>query len=85
MVHAALHGLGVVLAPQYSVQGEIDRGELIQLFASIRTTEDRFYRFFLYQKINKTGLEKHRRLTEFLQTIKMTELDPSQGWSESSE
>ena len=76
MVHAAVHGLGVVLAPQYSVQGEIDRGELIVLFPSIRTTEDRFYRFFLYQKTNKAGLEKHRRLTGFLQTIQMSELDP---------
>ncbi len=76
MVHAAVHGLGVVLAPQYSVQGEIDRGELVVLFPSIRTTEDRFYRFFLYQKTNKAGLEKHRRLTAFLQTIQMSELDP---------
>jgi DNA-binding transcriptional LysR family regulator len=75
MVHAAVHGLGVVLAPQYSVQGELERGELVQLFPSIRTTEDRFYRFFLYQKTNKAGLEKHRRLTEFLQTIQMSELD----------
>jgi DNA-binding transcriptional LysR family regulator len=77
MVHAAVHGLGVVLAPQYSVQGELDRGELVSLFASIRSTEDRFYRFFLYQKTNKAGLEKHRRLTDFLQTIQMSELEPS--------
>ena len=75
MVHAAVHGLGVVLAPQYSVQGEIDRGELIQLFPSIRNTEDRFYRFFLYQKTNKAKLEKHRRLVEFIKTIRMSELD----------
>lgn len=75
MVHAAEHGLGVVLAPQYSVQAEIDRGELVQLFPSIRSTEGRFYRFFLYQKANKAGLEKHRRLVKFLQTIRMTEFD----------
>ncbi len=73
MVHAAVHGLGVVLAPQYSVQREFDRGELVQLFPSIRTTEDRFYRFFLYQKTHKAGLEKHRRLMAFLQTLKMSE------------
>ena len=76
MVHAAVHGLGVVLAPQYSVQAEIDRGELVQLFPSIRSTEGRFYRFFLYQKANKAGLEKHRRLVKFLQTIQMSEFDP---------
>ncbi len=76
MVHAAVHGLGVVLAPQYAVQAELDRGELVQLFPSIRTADDRFYRFFLYQKANKAGLEKHRRLVEFLQSIKMSELDP---------
>jgi DNA-binding transcriptional LysR family regulator len=76
MVHAAVHGLGVVLAPQYSIQGELDRGELVQLFPSIRTAEDRFYRFFLYQKANKAGLEKHRRLVEFLQGIKMSDIDP---------
>ena len=75
MVHAAVHGLGVVLAPQYSVQSELDRGELVQLFPSIRGTEDRFYRFFLYQKANKAKLEKHRRLTAFLQTIRMSGQD----------
>jgi DNA-binding transcriptional LysR family regulator len=75
MVHAAVHGLGVVLAPQYSVQAELDRGELVQLFPSIRSTEDRFYRFFLYQKANKANLEKHRRLVAFIQTIQMSELD----------
>lgn len=75
MVHAAVHGLGVVLAPQYSVQAELDRGELVQLFPSIRSTEDRFYRFFLYQKANKANLEKHRRLVAFIQTIRMSELD----------
>jgi DNA-binding transcriptional LysR family regulator len=69
MVHAAVHGLGVVLAPKYSVLGEIERGALIQLFPSIRSTEDRFYRFFLYQKVNKASLAKHRQLTKFLQTI----------------
>ena len=69
MVHAAVHGLGIVLAPKYSVLGEIERGDLIQLFPSIRSTEDRFYRFFLYQKVNKAGLAKHRKLTKFLQTI----------------
>lgn len=75
MVHAAVHGLGVVLAPQYSVQAELDRGELVQLFPSIRSTEDRFYRFFLYQKANKANLEKHRRLVAFIQTIRMSELE----------
>jgi len=74
MVHAAVHGMGVVLAPQYSVEPELDRGELVRLFPSMRTADDRFYRFFLYQKHAKAGLEKHRRLAEFLKTIRPPEL-----------
>jgi DNA-binding transcriptional LysR family regulator len=76
MVHAAVHGLGVVLAPKHSVQGECDRGQLVQLFPSIQTTEDSYYCFFLYQKANKARLGKHRQLVAFLQTIKMSDLDP---------
>jgi hypothetical protein len=59
----------VVLAPKYSILGEFERGALIQLFPSIRSDEDRFYRFFLYQKAHKAGLSKHQRLATFLQTL----------------
>lgn len=74
MIHAAVHGMGVVLAPQYSVQGELDRGELVRLFPAARTADDRFYRFFLYQKHAKASLEKHRRLAAFLKTLRPPEL-----------
>lgn len=74
MVHAAVHGMGVVLAPHYSVQPELDRGELVRLFPALRAADDRFYRFFLYQKHTKASLEKHRRLTTFLKTLRPPEL-----------
>ena len=70
MINAAGEGLGVVLAPKYSVLEELARGVLVPLFPSIRPAEDRFH---IYQKSLKAGLEKHRRLTEYLMTIHPSE------------
>lgn len=70
MINAAVEGLGVLLAPKYSVLEELARGDLVPLFPAIRPVEDRFH---LYQKTLKAGLEKHRRLTEYLQTIHPSE------------
>jgi DNA-binding transcriptional LysR family regulator len=70
MINASIEGLGVLLAPKYSVLEELARGVLVPLFPSIRPVEDRFH---LYQKTLKAGLEKHRRLTEYLLTIHPSE------------
>jgi DNA-binding transcriptional LysR family regulator len=66
LITAAVSGLGVLLAPSYSVKGELDRGALVPLFPTIRPLEDRFA---LYQKAGKARLAKHRLLTKYLQEL----------------
>lgn len=66
MIHAAEEGLGVLLAPTYSVLEELERGDLKAVLPGIRPKEDRF---FIYQKKRKAGLEKHRLLTDYLKTL----------------
>ncbi len=66
LITAAVSGLGVLLAPSYSVKGELDRGALVPLFPAFRPLEDRFA---LYQKAGKARLAKHRLLTEYLKEL----------------
>ena len=66
LITAAASGLGVLLAPSYSLKGELDRGALVPLFPAIRPLEDRFA---LYQKAGKARLERHRLLTKYLQEL----------------
>jgi DNA-binding transcriptional LysR family regulator len=66
MIHAAEEGLGVLLAPTYSVLGELERGALTAVLPGIRPREDRF---FIYQKKRRADLRRHRLLTEYLQTL----------------
>ncbi|MBP7676409.1 MAG: LysR family transcriptional regulator [Thermoanaerobaculia bacterium] len=66
LITAAASGLGVLLAPSYSLKGELDRGALVPLFPTIRPLEDRFA---LYQKAGKARLARHRLLTEYLQEM----------------
>lgn len=66
LITAAVSGLGVLLAPSYSVKGELDRGALVPLFPDFRPLEDRFA---LYQKAGKARLAKHRLLTEYLKAL----------------
>ena len=70
LITAAVSGLGVLLAPSYSVKGELERGALVPLFPGFRPLEDRFA---LYQKSGKARLAKHRLLTKYLE-----ELNPSE-------
>ncbi|MBI4913225.1 MAG: LysR family transcriptional regulator [Acidobacteria bacterium] len=63
LINAAVNGLGVLLAPSYSLQGELARGALVPLFPRIRPLEDRFA---LYQKAGKARLAKHRLLKAYL-------------------
>ena len=71
LVTAAVNGLGVLLAPSYSLQEELSRGELVPLFPAIRLLEDRFA---LYQKTTKTRLTKHRLLKAYLEALNPAEL-----------
>lgn len=63
LITAAVGGLGVLIAPSYSLQGELAARALVPLFPSIRPLEDRFA---LYQKASKTRLAKHRLLKDYL-------------------
>jgi len=70
MINAAVNDLGVLIAPSYSLQGELARGTLVPVFPSIRPLEDRFA---LYQKVTKANLQKHRLLKEYLQSLQLSE------------
>lgn len=63
LITAAVNGLGVLIAPSYSLQGELERRALRPLFPSIRPVEDRFW---LYQKSAKSRLVKHQLLKDYL-------------------
>lgn len=71
LVTAAANGMGVLLAPSYSIQEELRRGALVPLFPSLRPLEDRFA---LYQKTAKARLAKHRLLKEYLEGLNPEEL-----------
>ena len=66
LIPAAVSGLGVLLAPSYSVKSELERGALVPLFPAFRPLEDRFA---LYQKAGKARLARHRLLTEYLERL----------------
>ena len=70
MINAAAGGLGAVLAPTYSVLGELERGDLAPLLPAIRPVEDRFS---IYQKRAKASLRRHRLLTDYLQGLSPAE------------
>ena len=70
MINAAVEGLGVLLAPTYSVLGELERGALTAILPAVRPREDRF---FIYQKARKAGLARHRLLTDYLQALSPAE------------
>ncbi len=70
MITAAVDGMGVLIAPSYSLKGEIERGALVPLFPSIRPLEDRFA---LYQKSSKAKLAKHRLLKDYLVNLSPAE------------
>jgi len=70
MIHAAVEGMGALLVPRYSVLGELERGDLVSLFPTIRPTEDRFS---IYQKRVKANQEKQKLLTRYLQSLSPAE------------
>ena len=66
MIHAAVAGMGVLLAPRYAVLEELRRRELVVLFPAIRPAEDRFA---IYLKKVRAGQEKLQRLCRYLQSL----------------
>lgn len=63
MITAAVDGMGVLLAPSYSLQQELAQGALVPLLPALRPREDRFC---LYQLASKAGLARHRLLKTYL-------------------
>ncbi len=70
MINAATEGLGVLLAPTYSVLGELERGALTAVLPAVRPKEDRFY---IYQKEHRADLRRHKLLCDYLLTLSPAE------------
>jgi DNA-binding transcriptional LysR family regulator len=71
MIVAAQHHLGAILVPRYSILLELGKKNLVSLFPKLQLLEDRFS---IYQKKNKVPLKRQRLLTNYLKSIKPTEL-----------
>ena len=63
IINAAIESLGVGFVPKYCVLKELKSKTLINVFPRLKLLEDNFY---IYQKIQKSGFERHRRLIEYL-------------------
>jgi DNA-binding transcriptional LysR family regulator len=70
IIAGAHAGMGIGLVPRYCVIRELARRELQDVFPKITLLEDHF---FIYQKKNKAGLEKHKILLDYLLNIKPVE------------
>jgi DNA-binding transcriptional LysR family regulator len=70
MINAAVAGMGILLAPLYSVMEELRRGDLVGLLPDLRQVEDRFW---IYQRKSRSGLARHRLLAEYLLTLSPAE------------
>jgi DNA-binding transcriptional LysR family regulator len=70
IITAALEGIGVALVPKYCVTRELVGRRLKNIFPRLNLMEDQFY---IYQKKKKSGLQKHRILVDYLNSIKPAE------------
>jgi DNA-binding transcriptional LysR family regulator len=64
IINAALEGLGIGFVPRYCVEKELSSRTLVNVFPRLKLLEDNFY---VYQKIGKAGLERHRSLLDYLE------------------
>ncbi len=72
IINAAMEGLGAGFVPRYTVLKELKAGTLVNVFPRLKLLEDNFY---VYQKAGKAGLERHRRLLDYLKNIKSAHLE----------
>lgn len=72
IINAAMEGLGAGFVPRYTVLKELKARTLVNVFSRLKLLEDNFY---VYQKAAKAGLERHRRLLEYLKNIKSAHLE----------
>lgn len=71
IINAAIESLGAGFVPKYCVLKELKAGTLRNVFPRLELLEDHFS---IYQKTRRAGLERHRRLTDYLANIKATRL-----------
>ena len=71
IINAAVESLGAGFVPKYCVLKELKAGTLKNVFPHLELLEDRFS---IYLKTERAGLERHRRLIEYLANIKATNL-----------
>ncbi|MCX5784823.1 MAG: LysR family transcriptional regulator [Elusimicrobia bacterium] len=71
IINASIESLGIGFVPKYCVLKELRAKMLINVFPQLKLLEDYFY---IYQKTKKSGFERHRRLIEYLTTLKTTDL-----------
>ncbi len=71
IINAAIESLGAGFVPKYCVLKELKAGTLKNVFPRLELLEDHFS---LYQKTRRAGLERHRRLADYLANIKTTHL-----------
>jgi len=71
IINAAIESLGAGFVPKYCVLKELAAGTLKNVFPRLELLEDHFS---IYQKTKRSGLERHRRLIEYLAGIKATNL-----------
>ena len=71
IINAAIESLGDGFVPKYCVLKELKAGTLKNVFPRLELLEDHFS---LYQKTKRAGLERHRRLADYLANIKATHL-----------
>ncbi len=72
IINAAVEGLGVGFVPRYCVLKEFKARTLCDVFPRLKLLEDNFY---VYQKAGKAGLERHRKLLDYLKHIRTTQLE----------
>jgi len=75
IINAAIESLGAGFVPKYCVLKELKAGTLMNVFPRLELLEDYFS---IYQKTRRSGLERHRRLVDYLAGIKATHLLRSQ-------
>lgn len=71
ITNAAAESLGVGFVPKYCVTRELKSGTLKNVFPRLELLEDRFS---VYQKTKRSGLERHRRLLQYLSGVKDAQL-----------
>ena len=76
IINAAIESLGAGFVPKYCVFKELKAGTLKNVFPRLELLDDNFS---IYQKTKRAGLERHRRLADYLANIKATHLLKPQG------